>query len=360
MHTHTINYNIICVINSKGQNELQKESVSSEFEADMNDDTSIFIDLDMVSQSTLLERKRQEMIRVDQQLQKTKVETELMMIRVEKGEKEFRTKQELFKKQVSQFEKFIIDSDKKRNIKLKQIEEERMLIKEKIRMISKNNESLFALKVNSKKLKYELNSLIRYQNYLNSIIKDNDENTNNSNIELIDDKLFGTGGVAVVYHNNNNYTMVDELLQRYNILYVTHEQLKENVFHSQSEIEHFSHLFTTLIKTSKNSILVKNSKIANCLKVYEIACSNRQSIEHGLHKTYLENQECHRMCNQIKLAIVNIYERMYDSSYASNKRPAFVDTKNEKSKNCEKKHYCRLLNEIQQRFSDLIDIIKVK
>ncbi len=279
------------------------------------------IGVDVVSQSTLLQRKREEMKRVDLELLETKKETDQIIARVEIGENEFREKQESFRKQIENFQKFIIDSDKKKSTKLKQIEEEKRIIAEKIKIIKKLKSQLSNLNISCKSLNEELLSLIKFQDYLNLVIRS----------------------------ASNNYSMVDELLQRYTILIDTHNSLKSHNIKLNNNIENIINEKNKYVKNQTNIILVKNSEIAQCLKLLEKSNNDTINLEHDLYKQYNKNQQVQKIHNMVKLSINNIYDRIYQSY--TFKKPAYhknIDDNNS--------HYNLLLNEINQRLSDLMVI----
>ncbi len=108
------------------KNSKKQQNVEYELENDLG--------IDAISQRTLLQRKKDEMKRVDEELAATKEMASNVIARVYRGEKEFKEKQKAFKKQIEQFQKFILESDKKREIKLNQIEDEKKLIALRVRI----------------------------------------------------------------------------------------------------------------------------------------------------------------------------------------------------------------------------------
>lgn len=283
--------------------------------------------VDMISQSTLLQRKLDEMKSVDEELLSTKRETDAIIARVEIGENEFRTKQEMFRKQIANFQKFIIDSDRKKARKLKQIEEERKQISAKKEVISKLEEELQSLNRLCGSLNRELLSLIKYQNYLN----------------------------LVVNSSSNSYSMIDELLQRYTILIDTHNALKAQNLELNANIERTISDKNRYIKKQQNVILVKNSTIAQCIKLIEKKRGETVHLEHTLFSQYQKNQELHKIHNTVKLSIINIYNRIYQSY--TFKKPKYLHIQKEHEQEEEgNAHFNLLLNEIKQRLCDLIDI----
>ena len=281
------------------------------------------IGVDMVSQSTLLQRKREEMKRVDLELLATKQRTDGIIRRVEIGENEFRSKQESFRRQIENFQKFIIDSDKKKLSKLKQIEEEKKIIIEKDKIICKLRSDLSSLSDVCKSLNEELLSLIKFQDYLNFVISS----------------------------CSNNYSMVDELLQRYTILIDTHNQLKTQNIALNNNIEQIINEKNKYVKNQTNVILVKNSQIAQCIKLMEKSKNDTINLEHQLFKQYNKNQQTQKIHNMVKLSIGNIYDRIYQSY--TYKKPAY--RKKEDFDDADG-YYALLLSETQRRLADLIDI----
>ena len=306
----------------------------------------------MVSQATLLQRKREEMKRIDNELLATKEKTNKIISRVLEGEKLFAKKQESFKQQITQFQKFIVDSDRKRSHKLKQIEEEKRQTSLKQQEIIDKQVELKQLRYRCKELYQELQSLRRYQNYLNEVANEND-----------------------------NYSIVDELLQRYSILVETHKSLKQTVSNYSAKIEQYSSRLSKYVKQKQNELLVKNSDLARCLKILDDVSSNKTLLEENLHKQYQKDQEMRRNINQTKLSIINLYDRVYQTysikkpSYKykkpnvnnennhtianSNLSKAMETNQNQrKSANDDDAQYGILLREISQRLVDLIDIVQ--
>ena len=293
-----------------------------EFDDNLSENEEM-IGIDILSQTTLLQRKREEMKRIDFELLKTKQETDKIITRVEIGENEFKQKQCSFRKQIENFEKFIIDSDKKKATKLKQIEEEKKIIIEKNKIIQSLKLELLNLNDKCKLLNLELLSLIKYQNYLNLVINS----------------------------STNNYSIIDELLQRYTILIDTHNSLKKQNINLNIKIENIINEKNKYIKNQTNVILVKNSEIAQLLKIMEKTKNDTINLEEKLFKQYSKNQEIKKIHNSVKLSICNIYDRIYQSY--TFKKPSYQNIENINDNN---NHYNLLLNEITQRLSDLIDI----
>ena len=281
------------------------------------------------------------MKRIDNELINTKNKTNEIIAKVLEGEKQFQEKQESFKKQITQFQKFIVDSDRKRAHKLKQIEEERKQTALKQQEIIEKKAQLKKLKAESKQFHNELQSLRRYQNYLNQVA-----------------------------NQNENYSIVDELLQRYEILVDTHKSLQKTVAEYSQRIEHYSSKLSKYVKDKQNELLVKNSQLARCLKMLDDAISEKQMLEESLYKHHLKDQETKRSINQVKLAIINLYDRIYQTY--SIKKPSYkyqkptANTNPKSSDNTSgtinsyldnEKQYGILLQDVSQRIVDLMDIV---
>lgn len=283
-------------------------------------DSDDIIGVDMVSQSTLLQRKLDEMKGVDLELLATKKETDAIVARVEIGETEFRAKQELFRKQISNFQKFIVDSDRKRARKLRQIDEEKKIVVHKDEIIVRLDAELVSLNERCKSLNCELVALIKYQHYLNRVINS----------------------------GSNNYSMIDELLQRHTILMDTHNALKAENMRLNAKIEEIINEKNKYIANQSNVILVRNSSIAQCIKLIETKKNETVNLEHRLFKQYQKNQQVEKVQNMVKLSIINIYSRIYQS-YPF-KKPKFLNIEHDDV------DFNLLLSEICRRLADLTDI----
>ena len=151
--------------------------------------------------------------------------------------------------------------------------------------------------------------------------------------------------------------MVDELLQRYNILNDTHNSLKLQNIELNAKIENIINEKNKYVKNQTNIILVKNSEIAQLLKIMEKSENETTNLEEKLFKQYSKSQEIQKIHNSVKLSIKNIYDRMYQSY--TFKKPMYHNSENN-IENENNNHYNLLLNEISQRLSDLIAIINGK
>ena len=183
----------------------------------------------------------------------------------------------------------------------------------------------------------------------------------------------------------------------------------ETVANYSQKIEHYSSKLSKFVKDKQNELLVKNSDLARCLKILDDATSERTLLEENLHKHYLKDQEMKRNINQIKLAIINLYDRVYQTysikkpSYkyhkpnnsSTNNNSSNNDNSNKNGKNSDKnkpktsnsyssnnssnenkenqsgnhannnntssdddQQYAILLHDVSQRIVDLIDIVQ--
>jgi len=280
-----------------------------------------------VCQATLLHRKREEMKEVDKNLAKTKQECSRIFARVAKGEEAFKKKQEHFHKQIQQFQKFILDSDRKYTAKLKMADDEKKQAIKLGNMVLEKKDELSSLTVQKESLKNALNKLNRYQAFL----------------------------LEVVRNLSAQFTFVDEILQRFQVLDQANAQLKETDREKKEFINAYTKDVFAEIKDKQNALLVKNSDLARCLKQLDDARSLVQHYTDSISQWYQKSQNLQKTGSTVQSAIHNLYRRSYQSF--AFKKPTYKGESTEDKSFLETvEHYNAMLDEIGFRLLDLIDI----
>ena len=184
---------------------------------------------------TLLARKRAELKRVDDELKKTRESTDEIIEKVRLGQLEFQKKQKAFFIQVSQFEKFVNDSDRKRAMKDKET-------KKIGKSILSSQNKIDSMKIDKDKLKNEcismkmdLENLEKYLNYLKITASE----TNGS---------------------------IDDLIRRYLILKKTRIELFEKLTKIEKEKGNLNINYQKLFLESEKNLFEKNGILAGNLK----------------------------------------------------------------------------------------------
>lgn len=244
-----------------------------------------------------------------------------------KGEEAFKKKQEHFHKQIQQFQKFILDSDRKYTAKLKMADDEKKQAIKLGNMVLEKKDELSSLTVQKESLKNALNKLNRYQAFL----------------------------LEVVRNLSAQFTFVDEILQRFQVLDQANAQLKETDREKKEFINAYTKDVFAEIKDKQNALLVKNSDLARCLKQLDDARSLVQHYTDSISQWYQKSQNLQKTGSTVQSAIHNLYRRSYQSF--AFKKPTYKGESTEDKSFLETvEHYNAMLDEIGFRLLDLIDI----
>lgn len=109
------------------------------------------------------------------------------------------------------------------------------------------------------------------------------------------------------------YSEIDELIVRYQILKQTNVDLTESNRLVSERMEAVSADLQNLYKTKQNDILVKNSKFAHLLQKLESVTNDTSNIENETAAVELRNRDGQRYFCEVSMAIKNIYARTMSS-----------------------------------------------
>lgn len=132
-------------------------------------------EINQISQSTLLLKKKKEMHQVDDALDATKEEYKRRMEACEQRQRKFQVKQNDMKDQVSKFEKFIQENDSKRQRAELKAKSERRLLEQKEAELRTQHDELRGLEKDRADLIAQLEKLRKYKEYLEKAVESADD-----------------------------------------------------------------------------------------------------------------------------------------------------------------------------------------
>jgi len=201
------------------------------------------------------------------------------------AEEDFAQKQQEFKDQIKMFEKFITETDRKREFTIEKTEEEIRQIIEKMKEIKQKEAVKSSLQRDGAGCKQELDELEIYAHYLKSCL----------------------------HQETLTAEHICDLLQRHSVLCQTRSQLiiqKSIVQDKCSEIREQMKENQDSIQTK---ILVKNNKLTGCQRELEHLTQDIAKKENQIVKRNLKVREKNIKSSQIRFSIANVYSRMLTS-----------------------------------------------
>eukprot|EP01006_Ploeotia_vitrea_P042123 TRINITY_DN66606_c4_g5_i1.p1 TRINITY_DN66606_c4_g5~~TRINITY_DN66606_c4_g5_i1.p1 ORF type:complete len:400 (+),score=191.64 TRINITY_DN66606_c4_g5_i1:159-1202(+) len=217
---------------------------------------------------------------MDRRLARMKEEYARRIQKVKEGEERFRKEQQRTIDGIRRLKTFIIDWDQKRNRSLARAAEERKLTEKKIKEIENRKQVLESLKQTRTKLRRRLAQLKPNQEYLESVASFADD-----------------------------YSQVEELVTRYNILEETNRDLREQASEVEQSMEEMHMQMQQMMKVAQNDLLVKNSEIARLQKRLEDSSRRQADAANEVLGVEERNKEIQRRCGSVMMAIRNLYER---------------------------------------------------
>lgn len=204
---------------------------------------------------------------------------------VKDGESKFLVKQHNIIKYLRRFKLFILESDTKRARAEKKCEDEHKQRLLKIKEIETLRAQFLHLQQTRSDLKQKNDHYKQNKSYLESV-KD-----------------------AVP----EQYAEIDELIVRYQILKQTNTDLTEANRVVNDKMESISTDLQHLLKSSQNSILVKNSRFASLLQKLEQVTNATSGVEAEVQSEERKTKDMNRYFCEVQMAIQNIYARTMSS-----------------------------------------------
>lgn len=213
------------------------------FAEDVGELESLVAGVTQTSQSTLLLKKRKEMREVDDALDFMKEEFRKRMDLCGERQVEFEKRKKEMAESVFKFEKFIKENESKRKRAIAKQKAEQKARKEYTEKGEKQRELLNKYVNDSKDLEKRLESLLRYQSYLDSVIAPGS--------------------------NDNDFEDISEVLSRYITLQTANKDLQRHQADGEAMYDAERNRNAHLLEKAQNDILVNNSIIHEKQKANE-------------------------------------------------------------------------------------------
>ncbi|KAF0719267.1 Aste57867_1153 [Aphanomyces stellatus] len=235
----------------------------------------------LMSQSTLLLKKRKELREINDALEFMKEEYAQRVENCAERQREFERKQEEMREQVSKFEKFIKENDSKRTrAELKAKAEHRSAEQNDVR--KKQLVAQLEKDVASRdSLEKRRAQLLKYRTYLESAVEASEQ----------------------------EYEEIADILNRYATLVDANNDLKVQVQSAESQIDRLRQDLRTFKTEMENTILVQNSEIHGHQQQLEKIRGETFQLDLDRGKDDRISNDRSRESGQIVLAIKNLYNR---------------------------------------------------
>ncbi|OQS00540.1 hypothetical protein ACHHYP_03383 [Achlya hypogyna] len=235
----------------------------------------------LMSQSTLLLKKRKELREVNDALEFMKEEYAQRVENCAERQREFERKQQEMRDQVSKFEKFIKENDSKRTrAELKAKTEHRSAEQNEVRkkqLVAQYEKDLGQ----REQLEKKRDQLLKYRTYLDSAVEASEQ----------------------------EYEEIADILNRYATLVDANNDLKVQVQSAESQIDRLRQDLRTFKTEMENNILVQNSEIHGHQQHLEKIRGETFQLDLDRGRDDRTYNDRSRESGQIVLAIKNLYNR---------------------------------------------------
>ena len=252
--------------------------------------------LDHVSPATRLLEKRRQMFEVQEALDAQKEE-------FQRREATFKRREEMLKKKdlelqesLIKFNKFLQENDSKRSRAEKKEKEEikQRLVKEQ--EITKLHEALLRQKEQRHLMTLDLDKMMKYQNFLESVLEATDE-----------------------------FPEITDLLSRYDTLDAAHSDLISRQVQAEEHNEQQRHELTQFVRDKTDEILGYNNTIAELQKQSEQTLSRTREEQAEKEREMEDVAERTLQLGQVIMGCDNIYHRCLGRSTTSRKKASSSD-----------------------------------
>jgi len=247
--------------------------------------------LDHVSPATRLLEKRRQMFEVQEALDAQKEEFQRRETTFKRREEMLKNKDRDLQESLIKFNKFLQDNDSKRNRAEKKEKEEikQRIIKEQ--EIIKLFEELRKQKEKRQRMTNELEKMMKYSSYLESVLDVADE-----------------------------FPEISDLLSRYDTLEAAHLDLisRSQQADQQQELQRFE--LQQFIREKSDEILAYNNKIAELQKASEKTSEKTLEDQAEMEREISDFADRKLQYGQVVMACENIYQRCCDRSTVQRKR----------------------------------------
>lgn len=254
-----------------------------------------------VSESTRLHKKMREMKQMDDKLASMKEDYASRIRVVKQGETRFLEKQRNTIEYLRKFKNFILDTDTKRTRAEKKEADEKRQIEQKVREMENLESTLQAKRIERDKKLQLYEQIVQNKDYLDKVLP-----------------------------VSQQFSVIDELLNRYKILEETHLDLRKSADKVGAMMEDFQTKHQALYKNKQNAILLSNSELARQLKSLEDTANHTGAKEAEVATAELKTKDQNRQFGEWQMAIRNMHTRTlacYPTTKALKKKQKATTTK---------------------------------
>jgi len=262
---------------------IQQKASTSRVNPTQDDEQVLeaLVGFDTVSQSTLLLKKKKEMHQVDDRLDDAKDDYRRRGDACELRRKEFETRQEEMRSQVSRFEKFVQENDAKRSRAEAKAKGEKRMFLQKVQEQKKGEEELARLKVEKDKQALRLKKLSSYREFLERTVDAAGEDTEE----------------------------VWDLLNRHDTLRSANVDLQSQVQDGEKAVDGMRSDLDALNLSAESAGLSRNRAVTGKRSSLEGFRTSRKAREEGKEAAEDKAKDSMREEAQVVMAARNLYQR---------------------------------------------------
>jgi len=235
-------------------------------------------DDDHLTPATRLLEKRREMAEVEQALAAQKEEFQMKMESLQQRREELERKEYQLKESLLRFDKFLKENDSKRARALKKASDEREATRGKDKEIEKLSEEIKVLSLYKDKTQNKLEKYAKFQRYLDKVLEVADE-----------------------------FQEIREVIQRYDTLMATHNDLLLSENRNQDAIEQEKAHLNRFIQDKNNEVLNYNNFLAQLQT--ELERTQSKAMYWESRWTRIQNTAAKKtlLLGRIKMATHNLF-----------------------------------------------------